>query len=324
MRMAEPRVGSRPKRMNRSCLRGRRMGDGSTTPGGRPDGRDIWRMPADGGVPERLTHGAGGAFACESADGKSLLFQPKDADSPLMTMALAGGQARQLIACVKNSAFGVGPRGVYYVPCDLTPDPPLYVLDPKTGRTARLGRLDGLTDAPAGAQCVARRQHSHLPQAGALTRRPDVDRELQVSRGVPPQWRQTVVWTHRVGLRISGSDFQRRGTRRAHRVRRSRTAEMVGLLLDALDVLLVSYSFWPAAERRRRRAADRALGAVMAATRETPLTAGEPDYRAADEAAISRWRGLACNNHETTGERQGARFTTKLPLKGNLGPDAIL
>ena len=114
------------------------------------DGRDIWRMPADGGVPQRLTHGAAGAFACESADGKSLLFQPKDADSPLMTMALAGGQTRQLIACVRNSAFGVNPRGVYYVPCDLTPDPPLYVLDPKTGRTARLGRLDGLTTRPLG------------------------------------------------------------------------------------------------------------------------------------------------------------------------------
>ena len=60
------------------------------------DTRDIWRIPADGGVPQRLTHEAGGAFACESADGKSLLFQPKDADSPLMTMALPGGQARQL------------------------------------------------------------------------------------------------------------------------------------------------------------------------------------------------------------------------------------
>jgi eukaryotic-like serine/threonine-protein kinase len=114
------------------------------------DGRDIWRMPTNGGVPERLTHGAAGVFACESADGKSLLFQPKDADSPLMTMALAGGQAQQLIPCVKNSAFGASPRGVYYVPCDLTPDPPLYVLDPKTGRTAHLGRLDGLSNRPLG------------------------------------------------------------------------------------------------------------------------------------------------------------------------------
>ena len=67
-----------------------------------------------------------------------------------MTMALPSGEARQLIPCVKNSAFGVGPRGVYYVPCDPTPDPQLYVLDPKTGRNARLGRLDGLADRPLG------------------------------------------------------------------------------------------------------------------------------------------------------------------------------
>ena len=51
---------------------------------------------------------------------------------------------------MKNSAFGVGPRGVYYVPCDPTPDPPLYVLDPKTGRNARLGRLDGFAERPLG------------------------------------------------------------------------------------------------------------------------------------------------------------------------------
>jgi eukaryotic-like serine/threonine-protein kinase len=114
------------------------------------DGRDIWRRPADGGAPERLTHEAGGPFACESADSKSLLFQPKDADSPLMTMELPSDHARQLVACVRNSAFGVGSRGVYYVPCDPAPDPPLYVLDPKTGRTVRLGRLDGLGQRPLG------------------------------------------------------------------------------------------------------------------------------------------------------------------------------
>jgi Tol biopolymer transport system component len=114
------------------------------------DTRDIWRMPADGGGPERLTHGAAGPFACESADARSLLFQPQDADSPLMSIALTGGQTQQLIPCVKNSAFGVGPRGVYYVPCDPNPDPPLYVLDPKTGRSARLGRLDGLAERPLG------------------------------------------------------------------------------------------------------------------------------------------------------------------------------
>jgi eukaryotic-like serine/threonine-protein kinase len=108
------------------------------------NGRDIRRMPSDGGAPERLTQGADGAFACESADGKSLLFQAKDADSPLMMMPLAGGDARQLVACVANSAFGVGARGVYYVPCDPSPDRPLHVMDPRTGRDERLGTLEGL------------------------------------------------------------------------------------------------------------------------------------------------------------------------------------
>jgi dipeptidyl aminopeptidase/acylaminoacyl peptidase len=56
-------------------------------------GRDIWRLPASGGTPERMTRGASGPFACESADGKSLLFQLKDADSPLMAMPLNGGGA---------------------------------------------------------------------------------------------------------------------------------------------------------------------------------------------------------------------------------------
>jgi len=112
--------------------------------------QDIWLVPSDGGAPERLTHGARGPFACESADGKSLLFQTEDADSPLMIMPLAGGDARQLVACVKNSAFGVGIRGVYYVPCDPSPDPPLHVMDPSTRRNERLGTLDAVADRPLG------------------------------------------------------------------------------------------------------------------------------------------------------------------------------
>jgi hypothetical protein len=65
-------------------------------------------------------------------------------------MELPSGHARQLVACVRNGAVGVGSRGVYYVPCDPVPDPPLYVLDPKTGRNERLGRLDGLAERPLG------------------------------------------------------------------------------------------------------------------------------------------------------------------------------
>jgi hypothetical protein len=97
-----------------------------------------------------MTRGASGRFACESADGKQLLFQPKEADSPLMAMALTGGEARQLVACVWWSAFGVGPQGVYYVPCDPSADPPVHVLDLETGRDRRLGMLEKLTERPLG------------------------------------------------------------------------------------------------------------------------------------------------------------------------------
>jgi hypothetical protein len=110
----------------------------------------IWRTAASGGVAERLTRGANGPFACESADGNNLLFQLKDADSPLMTMTLTGGGVRQLVGCVTNSAFGAGPRGVYYVPCDPSDDPPIYVLDPQTGRDQRLGTLENVTRRPLG------------------------------------------------------------------------------------------------------------------------------------------------------------------------------
>jgi Tol biopolymer transport system component/DNA-binding winged helix-turn-helix (wHTH) protein len=113
-------------------------------------GYDIWRVLATGGTPERMTRGASGHFACESADGKSLLFQFKDDDSPLMALALTGGGTRQLVACVRGSAFGAGPQGVYYVPCKPEADPTVHVLDPYTGRDRRLGTLESLTRRPLG------------------------------------------------------------------------------------------------------------------------------------------------------------------------------
>ena len=102
-------------------------------------------MSADGKISERLIREGSGPFACETVDGKTLLFQPKDDDSPLMSMALTGGAPRQLVPCVRNSAFGVGPLGMYYVPCDPSPTPSVHALDLKTGRDRRLGTLDGIT-----------------------------------------------------------------------------------------------------------------------------------------------------------------------------------
>jgi Tol biopolymer transport system component len=112
-------------------------------------GFDVWRISAGGGTPERLTHGASGPYACESTDGKSLLYQPADADSPLMAMSLRGGTTRQLVPCVKNAAFGVGPQGVYYVACDVHSDP-LYILDLDSGKERRIGTLENLRKRPNG------------------------------------------------------------------------------------------------------------------------------------------------------------------------------
>jgi Tol biopolymer transport system component len=132
-------------------------------------GRDIWRVLASGGIPERVTRGASGYLACESADGKGLLFQAKDDDSPLMMLMLANGDARQVVACVRNTAFGVGPQGVYYVPCGLSSDPQVHVLDLKTGRDQRLGTLDGLIERPLGLSVSPDGETIVYPRKGQST-----------------------------------------------------------------------------------------------------------------------------------------------------------
>jgi len=43
---------------------------------------------------------------------------------------------------VSRTAFAAGARGIYYVPCDAGPDPPVYVLDPVSSRSRRLMTLD--------------------------------------------------------------------------------------------------------------------------------------------------------------------------------------
>ena len=124
MPTADRRVGSTTQAGRRACpdlvarraldLLHQRAGGRRTRPLARVRGRS---------TSERLIRGASGPFACESNDGKDLLFQPRDADSPLMAMPLTGGEARQLVACVRNSAFCAGPHGVYYVACDSGSNP---------------------------------------------------------------------------------------------------------------------------------------------------------------------------------------------------------
>ena len=131
-------------------------------------GRDIWRALASGGILERMTRGASGHFACESGDGTTLLFQPEDADSPLMAMALTGGDARQLVACVRNSAFGGGPQGVYYVPCAAGADAPVSCRGSEN-RSRPAPRHARRTHKPSpGTECVTRWKDNRVSQASTF------------------------------------------------------------------------------------------------------------------------------------------------------------
>ena len=91
-------------------------------------GQGIARVPARGGAPEPIITGGSGLIASESTDGRSILFQPKKGDSPLLERALAGGPVRQVLPCVQAGAFAVHAKGIYYIPCGAGPDPMVHLL----------------------------------------------------------------------------------------------------------------------------------------------------------------------------------------------------
>ena len=69
--------------------------------------RDIWRTRPGTASKEQLTHCGCGLVGRESADGMTLLYQPKIHESPLLAQALAGGAPRPLIACVAGTAVAI-------------------------------------------------------------------------------------------------------------------------------------------------------------------------------------------------------------------------
>ena len=91
-------------------------------------GQGIARVPARGGAPEPIITGGSGLIASESTDGRSILFQPKEGDSPLLERSLAGGPVRQVLPCVQAGAFAVHAKGIYYIPCGAGPDPVVHLL----------------------------------------------------------------------------------------------------------------------------------------------------------------------------------------------------
>jgi Tol biopolymer transport system component/predicted Ser/Thr protein kinase len=107
----------------------------------RADGRDINRVPAAGGQPQRVTH-HGGLFARESPDGKSLFYTQRDPTSPLVRLELPDGPARQVVDCVHSRSLADAPDGIYFVGCAPEgAEAQLCRLDPQSERTRLLGTL---------------------------------------------------------------------------------------------------------------------------------------------------------------------------------------
>jgi len=102
---------------------------------------DIWRVPAAGGVEERITR-SGGYYARESIDGRTLFFLRRWGDpSPLLAQPVAGGPEREIAKCVLT--FEVGPAGLYSMECsDTWPQAPVFLRDPATGKGRLLGKLE--------------------------------------------------------------------------------------------------------------------------------------------------------------------------------------
>jgi Tol biopolymer transport system component len=82
-------------------------------------GSNVWRIAVASRQDQQITR-AGGDWAYESIDGKSLIYskQPQQAGTPLLTVPLAGGPPRQLVGCTYG--FSVGSTGIYYYPCRST------------------------------------------------------------------------------------------------------------------------------------------------------------------------------------------------------------
>jgi serine/threonine protein kinase len=104
---------------------------------------DVWRTRLSDGVKEQLTHDGKTEFGVELFDGSHFLYQTES--GALMEAPLKGGSARQLVKCALVAAFAASSRGIYYAGCEPRSDPPVYLLDPATGKQQLLGQLEKST-----------------------------------------------------------------------------------------------------------------------------------------------------------------------------------
>jgi len=135
----------------------------------REGGRDIWRAPATGGPAEQLTRTGTGFLAYETADGASLLYQPKYGDSPLLMMPLKGaGPPRRLIECVRHATFIPVGTTIFYAGCEPGTTPSLHSIDLVSGRDRLLGTLEHFPPDPLGHPLAVSPDRKTILFAGLL------------------------------------------------------------------------------------------------------------------------------------------------------------
>ena len=108
---------------------------------------DIWRVRPAGGPHERVAQG--GSFGLESADGRSVLYQPGQDESALFAVPLGGGPAREIVKCVFAGGFFSAPQGIYYVACGPKTDAAVHLQHPDTGHDELVGKLENAATSSA-------------------------------------------------------------------------------------------------------------------------------------------------------------------------------
>ncbi len=129
-------------------------------------GRDVWRVPSAGGPYQRMTHGGSSLFACESPDGKYLIYERSSNPSPLLAVPVTGGPVRELVTCVQPDSFGVGPSSIFYAECENGPLTAIHQLDPVTNQDRLFVSVGRGFDT--GQMAVAPNEKAVLIRRGAL------------------------------------------------------------------------------------------------------------------------------------------------------------
>jgi len=108
---------------------------------------NIWRTPSAGGPAEQVTHTGAGKRAVEARSGRYLVYQSATGRAPLLLLRSGSTAAKQLVACVRQTAFTIADDWVYYVGCENSDSPALHRLDPLTGRDQVLGLLPNIVES---------------------------------------------------------------------------------------------------------------------------------------------------------------------------------